>query len=812
VFESSGQFGAIVAAQHTYSPYRRGGRPIAKPAGFGRTPSPRRSALSQALLPPEASDLPPARRSLSSGGRVSRGPSLAGLVDPAARRWVVLGALGIVSSLLLTIAVALLSNRGTASADVPPADAARAAARGVTVVREIGGAPRSSPTPGIGQVATAPAEPGSATAASAGLGASTGTSAIQSVATTALRQLRKVGRAIVTTDGIRRLALGGAVPFVEAGNVTASTNGAAPAADPHEVAMADAAASADPDVTLGAGSIFLRLADDAGTGAFLAGVASSGQTGVIALASPPAVSATATVRTADVTATPVPATATPVPPTATSVPPTATAVPPTPTQGGVTTKPVTPTPTQAVATATPVVVTATPIVATSTPIVGTATPVVVTATPIPATQTPVIITATPEPTRRPTRTPTPETIVVTATPSSLFPSTWQEAIASGQVPWLNTAATSTPPPAFIMGPPPTQAPTNTPIPTATFYVIPDPHAAPVTAVPAPPTSTPHRPDPTPAGPAPILAETGTRTPINPTPGTTSRTGVPGTGQQQAQAGQPGQGAAGAANVAQAQQPDPAVLEKLVTRALLAVNTARAQAGAMPLARTGALDTASALHAQYDVATGQTEGNFQTRGNALFLGETPGARVARAAAVARSASVDRVAEVMALGETEPERTVQGWLDSVYHRVLVLDLAAQYAGFGQQTAGSATTAVLDLGGKRDVANASGWFPASGATDVPTSCICDDYAEATGKSGPFGYPVTLLLGQVRPQGMPTVARLSENDENGPGVVAELVDAYGNPTLLPQQPLKPNTKYVVQMAWANGPSVSWGFTTASQ
>jgi hypothetical protein len=122
------------------------------------------------------------------------------------------------------------------------------------------------------------------------------------------------------------------------------------------------------------------------------------------------------------------------------------------------------------------------------------------------------------------------------------------------------------------------------------------------------------------------------------------------------------------------------------------------------------------------------------------------------------------------------------------------------------------VLDLGGRRDVANASGWFPASGATDVPTRCVCDDYAEATGKPGPFGYPVTLLLAQIRPQGMPTVASLSEGEEGGPAVPADLVDAYGNPTLLPQAPLKPKTRYVVRLAWTNGPSVSWAFTTAGQ
>jgi uncharacterized protein YkwD len=393
-------------------------------------------------------------------------------------------------------------------------------------------------------------------------------------------------------------------------------------------------------------------------------------------------------------------------------------------------------------------------------------------------------------------------------------------MVASAVPWLQQAApTATPQAAVMAGPPPTAAPTNTPIPTATQYVVQDPRSAPVTAVPAAPASAPSRNEsvptiePIPAGPAPILAESGTRTPLNPTPQATPRQGAT-PDRQQSQPGQPGQPNQGA--VAQGQQPEgqrePSAVEKLAARALVAVNAARAQAGALPLTRNAALDTASALHAQYDVATGQAEGNFQTRGNPLFLGETPGARVARAATSTRQPSVERIAEVMALGEAEPERAVQGWLDSVYHRVLILDLAAQFVGYGQQTQGTATTAVLDLGGKRDVANASGWFPASGATEVPTRCTCDDYAEATGKPGPYGYPVTLLLGQIRPQGLPTLARLSENDENGPGVVAEVIDAYGNPTLLPQQPLKPNTRYVVKLAWANGPTVSWSFTTGSQ
>jgi uncharacterized protein YkwD len=728
-------------AGQTYSPYRR---TVQRPAELGQAAPARRSGLSQAILAAEPSRSVPARRATSAG--VSTTGS--GLSNPAARRWVVLGAIGIISSLLLTVAVALLSTRGVASADVPQAEPARQSR--VTLVREIGGIPRS-PTPGTGVTASAPAAPGEAGVADASGG--------PSVASAALRQLRRVGRAIVTVDGIRRLALGGAVPFMDGAPATALLPDESDA--PRTVALADAESTADPDGEPEAGMTFLRLAD---TGA--------GRTDAVVLASPVAATPTPKSASQSVAATSVPPTA--VPPTATSVPPTATAVPPT---------------------------------ATSVP--PTQTPVVVTATPLPATQTPVVVTATPEPTRRATRTPTPEiaVVIVTATPiPAQYPSALAPYLPQGALPWLATAPTNTPSPFIITAAPPTAVPTNTAIPTATPHVAAEARTASAPNASSAASSAPRRSEPAPAGPAPILSEAGTRTPLNPTPRTAARQ-QPSAPAQPAQAGQPAPGVAAAAPAAPA---EPSILEKLAARALLAVNAARAQAGALPLARNAALDTASALHAQYDVTTGQAEGNFQSRGTPLFVGETPSARVARAAG-SRAPAGERVAEVMALGEVEPERAVQGWLDSVYHRVLVLDLAAQYAGFGQHTAGTATTAVMDLGGRRDVANASGWFPASGATEVPTRCACDDYAEATGKTGPFGYPVTLLLGQVRPQGMPAIAQLTEGSEEGPGVAAELVDAYGNPTLLPSAPLKPGTKYVVRLAWTNGPSVTWAFTTAA-
>jgi hypothetical protein len=192
----------------SYSPYRKSGQQPVRPVGFGRPPATRRGGSVQVTPLDDALDDLAAARSAnpSRPTRVTPNSNPAGrrgLADPAARRWVILGTLGIASSLLLTIGVALLSNRGVASASTPPTEQPRQGQNRVTLVREIGGITRAA-TPGTG--VTAAAQPDTTTAS---------TTSAPGVATTALRQLRRVGRAVVTGDGIRRLALGGALPLVD---------------------------------------------------------------------------------------------------------------------------------------------------------------------------------------------------------------------------------------------------------------------------------------------------------------------------------------------------------------------------------------------------------------------------------------------------------------------------------------------------------------------------------------------------------------------------------------------------------------------
>ena len=801
----------------TYSPYGSNGRPPGVPTGVvgrpGRAPRQTPARLTPGVANPA---LAPTRVMPDAAIRPSR---TVAPIDPNARRWVLLGALGIASSIVLTIGVALLGSREIASADQP---VAVATPNRTTLVREIGGIAKS-PTP-------------------AGTGSVSGPEDAQRVAPSdALRPPRRVGRATVAADGSRTMALGGAVPFVDA----ATRIAAAPAdlaasilawATPSD-AHADDHAEADP--------VFLSFA---GTrdGGFLS---LSGPSNLVATAASPVASAMAATPAPTGAARSAPAsTATVTTAAATSVPPTVAAMS-------------TPVP----ATAVP----ATAVPATAVPATATRVP----STPVPPTAAPIVVvfaTATPEPTRKPTKTPepqptsTPRTVVVTATPDPrAWPSSSQSVIPQTGYPQAGHPQAGYPQagypqagypqsgaaiqsgaqtpvlqpgqwPSSVMLPPaatPTALPTSTVAATAT----PRPTQRPVesssssgtSAAPAssgasgsaPAASSGTRRS---AEAAPILEDRGTPGPTAPrtaAPAADTREAAPSAAPSSAPAAQsaasasaPATGATGAtgATAAPTSGPrEPSPQEKLAARALTAINAARTRAGALPLGRHQALDTASWLHAQYDVATGQVEGNFQASNTPLFVGETPLARVARANG--GKPGLERVGEVMAVGEADPEAVVQGWLNSVFHRALLLDLMAQFGGYGQHGASGATSAVLDLAGRRDTSNASGWFPAAGATDVPTRCACDDYAEASGKDGPFGYPVTLLLGSARPTGMPTLARLTEGTEDGTQVAAELVDAFGNPTLVPLEPLKPATKYHARMQWTGGPDVTWSFTTGT-
>ncbi|MFN8524179.1 MAG: CAP domain-containing protein [Chloroflexota bacterium] len=447
-----------------------------------------------------------------------------------------------------------------------------------------------------------------------------------------------------------------------------------------------------------------------------------------------------------------------------------------------------------------------------------------TATPVPAQpavqQPVVVVTATPPPPARPPD-PTPVYITVVVTPTSapqyVDTSAVRPAVQQAPPPGASGGAlassaivpmaTPTPIPLPTVAVPPTSAaPTATPASFSTATTVPTVASAPQApepdaagaraAVPQRAQQEPSRPA-QPAGPAPILSERGTQTPLATATPRTVPAATPTVAPEHQQEAAP------------APTPAPRLDEQLTLRALNAVNAARSQAGALPLSRHGALETAAWMHAQYDVANAQRDGNFESAGAPLYVAETPGGRVSRAG-VGRLPSMDRVGEVMALGDGDPEHVVNGWLDSVYHRAILLDLLAQYAGYGQHSANGTTSATMDLGGKRDLAATSGWYPASGATGVPIECVCDDHVDANGRPGPFGYPVTLLLGTTRPSGPPTLARLTEGPEDGPVVPADVVDAFGNPTLVPKTALRPNTRYTARFQWNGGPDIRWSFTTA--
>ncbi|MCC7105444.1 MAG: hypothetical protein IT307_09905 [Chloroflexi bacterium] len=360
-----------------------------------------------------------------------------------------------------------------------------------------------------------------------------------------------------------------------------------------------------------------------------------------------------------------------------------------------------------------------------------------------------------------------------------------------------TATPTVPAPTTLPAPTTVPAtPTIAPTPTVQDLTVRVPalgaHAA---ATPAtPPSPAVAAPTARSAEPAPILAER-TRPVLQPPA-------------PRAASAQPQDVAPPASTVTAVPSKEPTTTEQFAARALAAANGARARAGALPLLRHSALDTSAGAHAQYASASNDSNLNGEMPGSDLFTGETPAIRVTRAN-TGRPPALSRVGEVMSLGEPDPERIVAGWLASVYHRAVLLDLAAQFGGFGRRSDDASANAVLDLAGRRDLSSAVGRYPGDGQSGVPIGCVCDDYAVASDRTGPFGFPVTLLLGGATPGGQLS-ARLYENNGADVEVPVDLVDAFGQPTIVPRAPLKPNTRYTARFQWSGGPDLRWSFTTA--
>jgi hypothetical protein len=229
----------------------------------------------------------------------------------------------------------------------------------------------------------------------------------------------------------------------------------------------------------------------------------------------------------------------------------------------------------------------------------------------------------------------------------------------------------------------------------------------------------------------------------------------------------------------------------------AISRVRAMVGLPAVDCAATLAGAAHAHAGYLAQNGEF-GHTETKGRPGFTGTSVSARV-------EAAEFDGETDGEVLSSQVGAASIDsefGYLNSVYHRAMLLRIETTTYGYGSSSAGS----VIDLGRPDDAhqqAQRVVW-PPNGATNVPTTF--HSASESPNPVAPLevaGSPISLVTGHAL---VAVVGRLVGPD--GP-VEAVLITSTSDPAklvrtseahLVPKKPLAPNTTYVASFGFLDG------------
>lgn len=253
------------------------------------------------------------------------------------------------------------------------------------------------------------------------------------------------------------------------------------------------------------------------------------------------------------------------------------------------------------------------------------------------------------------------------------------------------------------------------------------------------------------------------------------------------------------------------------------NLYRAKVGALPLQSDPSLVASAQNHANYYLANendsdAQIYGaHGEVKGKPYFTGQWPGDRIKAA-----NYPWDGGAEVMHY-VGDPVVSVDGWMATIFHRLVLLDPTSHYTGYASATDANAAVDVMDFGtGPTDAgiwSSATPYplaYPADGQRDVPPSWNGAEWPDPLppGAKHPVGYPFTL-------QGVG--GKLQIDSIQLRTAAGQAVAVHPNPAdcangscyaLIAVEPLQPNTEYVVEAAGNVGGTAfhqQWHFTTSA-
>lgn len=256
------------------------------------------------------------------------------------------------------------------------------------------------------------------------------------------------------------------------------------------------------------------------------------------------------------------------------------------------------------------------------------------------------------------------------------------------------------------------------------------------------------------------------------------------------------------------------------RALAHLNRIRLQAGLGTVGYADGLGASAGGHARYLLANRaqrEADPHRQVPGTAGFFGATGGDRADYYNYIGAPTSevinfVDRA-----------EDALDGWMDSLYHRIPLVHPGARTAGYGLAASGSDRVNVLQVG-LAEVPDTVVW-PYPGQLDVPTSWsgleTPDPFRLYPGVTGPVGYTVTLTFGgRVRSLSLTDGTLTGPSGQQVPVLRFDpAMDEHLSNTvaLIPRGPLEPGAEYSVRLAGrldlGEGPAPfeqTWRFRTA--
>lgn len=263
--------------------------------------------------------------------------------------------------------------------------------------------------------------------------------------------------------------------------------------------------------------------------------------------------------------------------------------------------------------------------------------------------------------------------------------------------------------------------------------------------------------------------------------------------------------------------DPTEQQKI---AIDRVNHYRSLVGLGPVTLNRDINEATLAHAEYD-ARHNLAGHTENEGDDGFTGTWPWDRMrhfgyddftyATEVCSTRWASSDDVLGI------DPAWAVDSWIDTVYHRLPLINPNVYEAGFGASKKKNRVAYVMDLANpgfsnKTQTIH----YPVNGQENVPTEFLGDETPDPLpGKTYPVGYPVTITF-----SGYSNIVlkRVEFTDDTGADVefykLLPFSDKFIGDSLaiIPVQPLKPDMVYHVSVsAETDGQPVyiEWQFKT---